>query len=462
MEGQKAKIDDCLRRFKALSSAYRSDCLALQEEIDTSQEKVDKLTALQKYFQKLHEILKVSSETEDEHFTTSLAKQEWKLALSRIVQLIDMKAELRLPEFRDSNCFVLVSGLLKKRLVAFHSVLEGRIKTLIDGLGWPKIVSNSETAEIISRLQELLTYGEAIYILKGDEDGNEILNDETYVNYHPLEYFIEPIRLRFKYHFDSDRPTNQLTRPDWYFDHLLVIVRENVSFLKEFIFPCWRLRFFDDFLRDGPLLLATEKTRKNLASKEDELQDQKVIINHLVQFGKFRTALHEEFGYLYEGESEIDLFGLNEDAFIEGELDRIKSEYAAEIESFKSNEDAWISPHLSGKDPIAGDPGPIVLKFLSLFNAATVVPYSFITSLACKARLLARVQSWLLERFHEKCQFDCSPHLRKTENEILKDIAMINSLLVLCKVLRDDFGESMVICCLACLCFIFASRNMLN
>ena len=85
-----------------------------------------------------------------------------------------------------------------------------------------------------------------------------------------------------------------------------------------------------------------------------------------------------------------------------------------------------------------------MIKFLSFFHSKTVLPYSFIRKdLKIRSELLVKVQTWLLEAFHDKCQFECSP-LHNDKESILKDIGMINSMIVICKVLRDDFGESLV------------------
>lgn len=36
---------------------------------------------------------------------------------------------------------------------------------------------------------------------------------------------LEPYLLRFRYHFDSDQPTNRLDRPEWYLQHVLQLIR---------------------------------------------------------------------------------------------------------------------------------------------------------------------------------------------------------------------------------------------
>ncbi|CED85107.1 ER to golgi transport protein/RAD50-interacting protein 1 [Phaffia rhodozyma] len=43
---------------------------------------------------------------------------------------------------------------------------------------------------------------------------------------YPFEALIEPIRQRWRFHFESSRPTNRLDKPEWAFTHLLNLIHE--------------------------------------------------------------------------------------------------------------------------------------------------------------------------------------------------------------------------------------------
>lgn len=52
---------------------------------------------------------------------------------------------------------------------------------------------------------------------------------------YPLQALIEPIVLRFRYHFDGKRQTNRLDKPEWYFTHVLNLMHEHRPFMTEVI-----------------------------------------------------------------------------------------------------------------------------------------------------------------------------------------------------------------------------------
>ena len=188
---------------------------------------------------------------------------------------------------------------------------------------------------------------------------------------------------------------------------------------------------------------------------------QSLLIHHLIEFGKFKTSLEDEFGYRKLNNEEDFLiekiFVNDEEKFVKMELERIKKEYKKvilddSVNAGDDNDDGWtpniknLKNRKDGDDDVIvnGDPSAPALKFLALFHSSTILPYSYLKDFKLRSMLLYKVQSWLLETFHDKCQFDCSP-VHTEIGAILKDIGMINSILVICKVLRDDFGESLVL-----------------
>ena len=46
-----------------------------------------------------------------------------------------------------------------------------------------------------------------------------------------IEAMVQPIALRFKYHYDGKRDTNRLDKPEWYFTYVLNIAHEHHAFM---------------------------------------------------------------------------------------------------------------------------------------------------------------------------------------------------------------------------------------
>lgn len=55
---------------------------------------------------------------------------------------------------------------------------------------------------------------------------------DDYVPLLPVDVLMEPILLRFRYHFDGARPTNRLDKPEWFLTHILALVRMNAHLFE--------------------------------------------------------------------------------------------------------------------------------------------------------------------------------------------------------------------------------------
>ncbi|WFC97604.1 hypothetical protein MYAM1_000321 [Malassezia yamatoensis] len=50
---------------------------------------------------------------------------------------------------------------------------------------------------------------------------------DEYVPLHAVSLLMEPVLLRFRYHFDGDRSTNRLDKPEWFLRHMLALLQMN-------------------------------------------------------------------------------------------------------------------------------------------------------------------------------------------------------------------------------------------
>ena len=47
----------------------------------------------------------------------------------------------------------------------------------------------------------------------------------------PMEVLVHPLELRFRYHFDGDRPTNRIDKPEYFFSHVTDLVKTYNDFI---------------------------------------------------------------------------------------------------------------------------------------------------------------------------------------------------------------------------------------
>lgn len=54
-----------------------------------------------------------------------------------------------------------------------------------------------------------------------------------------IAVLVEPLAIRFKYHFQGARPTNRLDKPEWMFSHAASSIREQLDFLDAVVQPAF-------------------------------------------------------------------------------------------------------------------------------------------------------------------------------------------------------------------------------
>lgn len=129
------------------------------------------------------------------------------------------------------------------------SVLSSRLIEASEKISWPLPINlttsaSSDVASFQQAFVDLLSLqaeGEALQAARDSSD-SKTEKDGLYA----LEALVHPIALRFKFHFDGDRPTSRLDKPEWYFTHILNISHEHRGFMEHFIQPLVNKSHFKD------------------------------------------------------------------------------------------------------------------------------------------------------------------------------------------------------------------------
>ncbi|KAJ4476586.1 TIP-1 family-domain-containing protein [Lentinula aciculospora] len=173
---------------------------------------------------------------------------------------------------------------------------------------------------------------------------------------YPLEVLVQRVALRFKYHFESTRPTNRPDKPEWYFTHILNVAHDQRAFLEHVVqlllnsaghnnINAWR-----EFTR---LLLPIlkNKLRRTVPSL---LQHPSLLAHTIYQALQFDAAMKEEGfeldgtfgGFKADGKAEEPWTGISDivlgkkewfDAWLDGEKRFVDNQYHDII----SASDAW-------------------------------------------------------------------------------------------------------------------------
>ncbi|KAF8559367.1 RINT-1 family protein [Imleria badia] len=69
-------------------------------------------------------------------------------------------------------------------------------------------------------------------LLRLQEIGESLHPPRENEGLYPLQALVQPVALRFKYHFDSGRETNRLDKPEWYFTHIANVAHDHRPFME--------------------------------------------------------------------------------------------------------------------------------------------------------------------------------------------------------------------------------------
>ncbi|KAF9243838.1 TIP-1 family-domain-containing protein [Melanogaster broomeanus] len=119
-----------------------------------------------------------------------------------------------------------------KTWVDMKAVLFSTLISASENLKWPATVdylaaSKEDRTAFESAFSDLLRLqeiGQSLYSLARENEG-----------IYPLQALVQPVALRFKYHFDAERETNRLDKPEWYFTHIANVAHDHRPFMESII-----------------------------------------------------------------------------------------------------------------------------------------------------------------------------------------------------------------------------------
>jgi hypothetical protein len=192
--------------------------------------------------------------------------------------------------------------------------LVSRFETTLKKISWPApeaTVPDSLRDEFTANVVDLLK------LQTLDLEAHEQLNegDSQPLILLPLKAMVAPLELGFRYHFEGDKTTNRLDRPEFFLSHITErILAKHVDFIDEFIQPVLLQEFRGtDFSLNYAYIDATSAfitavlpmVRRKLNSVVPRVLEQPPLLSHLLhELIKFDTQLRDE--WQYDGGSRTD------------------------------------------------------------------------------------------------------------------------------------------------------------
>ena len=123
----------------------------------------------------------------------------------------------------------------------------------------------------------------------------------------PFEVMMQPLELRFRYHFDGDRPTNKINKPEYFFSHAAELITKYDDFVARNVQPVLSNYFRGTQLAscmtyiDATSALITAllpMLRNKVFALLPKVAGQAPLLSHLMhEIMSFDTQLREEWNY---------------------------------------------------------------------------------------------------------------------------------------------------------------------
>ncbi|KAF7340034.1 hypothetical protein MVEN_01921300 [Mycena venus] len=228
----------------AMSDGDRESTLL--EDIETLHRNLKELQSVKGYVQVIEHALKLSeaacAQIRSSSSTTPLSTAsvtEYQSLQEFVTKVSDACAGME--DGTGKQTLNLVSFLEKIRDKCWADIkgsLSASLLAASEKLGWPMPVDylaaspqdRKDFERTFSDLLRLQNIGEKLRPPNAKERSEK---DGLY----PLQALIQPISLRFKYHFEGTRQTNRMDKPEWYFTHVLNAMHEHRPFMESVIQP---------------------------------------------------------------------------------------------------------------------------------------------------------------------------------------------------------------------------------
>ena len=208
--GHKSQQADIDRRLLIVTRSETSDDAV--QTFDSSMENLRKLDVAQGYIELLAEVENLSSEARRNFTISPKAALQPYLRLQNLVNALkeaQPAAEDAAPHLMN-HVDQTARTLWKQMKDTFASDFEATLKKM----GWPRVdisLDESLEQEWNEGVRKLLELQEPELKARDNQDTKKHSTEEQLVLL-PLEVMARPLELRFKYHFEGDRPTNRLDK----------------------------------------------------------------------------------------------------------------------------------------------------------------------------------------------------------------------------------------------------------
>jgi hypothetical protein len=118
---------------------------------------------------------------------------------------------------------------------------------------------------------------------------------------------MRPLEMRFRYHFDGDKPTNRIDKPEYFLSHIIKLVDDYEGFFSRYLQPILRDHFQGLELASNMLYIDSTSAminallpmlRRKIDSALPQIASQPQLLSHFVhELISFDATLREDWCY---------------------------------------------------------------------------------------------------------------------------------------------------------------------
>ncbi|WWD15898.1 hypothetical protein CI109_100322 [Kwoniella shandongensis] len=241
----------------------------------------------------------------------------WARALEQVVTLSEATLSTTnhkpsplaaLPHYRRLNDFVsqledalpsemalvkVVRDVREQTWTGLKEVMSQNLSKACDTIGWPrKVVYETVTVEARRAFERSF---QDLLILQAE--GEDLHGQERPPHWsagkglYPIQAMVQPIALRFRYHFQGSKGTNRVDKPEWAFANILDQIYEHQTFITTYLQPLSAKAGYDSIdIRSEFTMLLFPILLSLLRSRIPHLLDHPALLAHTI----YQTVVFDE------------------------------------------------------------------------------------------------------------------------------------------------------------------------
>lgn len=241
-EEHEVRQDDLDRRLQTLTqSEVSEDAIRKFDQVMVKLRRVDIADGYLKTIQEAEKLDKRARDILESNPEAAVNTYQSLQRLLRGLQEAQILAEGGAPHLLDE-----IAALTKDLYDHAKAKWSSKLTEVLGKMGWPKKNMNllgnntidwSQYTELLLRLQEP-------GLLRTEMDTTSLTNQPVVLL--PLSVMVQPLALRFAFHFYGEKPTNRLDKPEYFFSHILDLMEQHSDFLNNFLQPILDKRIQQD------------------------------------------------------------------------------------------------------------------------------------------------------------------------------------------------------------------------